>query len=93
MESTIRPFVEKSLEVNRTILEVFNEKLGLPAGELLKHHARNQLSGSEARVIKKPAAPGMSPERQALAAHTDFGSLVRIAQPVAVIELFADIWT
>ena len=77
MTFTVRPFVEKSLEVNNTILEVFNEKLGLPAGELLQRHSRNDWSASEARVIKNPPAPKMSSERQALGAHTDFGSLVR----------------
>ena len=80
MESTVRPFVQKSLEVNNTILEVFNEKLGLPEGELLKRHVTNELSGSEARVIKNPPAPEMSAERQALGAHTDFGSLVSTDQ-------------
>ena len=77
MESTVRPFVQKSLEVNNTILEVFNERLGLPVGELVRRHALGEWSGSEARVIKNPPAPEMSPERQALGAHTDFGSLVR----------------
>ena len=77
MASTIQPFIAKSLAVNNTILEVFNEKLGLPAGELLQRHSRNDWSASEARVIKNPPAPKMSPERQALGAHTDFGSLVR----------------
>ena len=76
MAPTIIPFVERSLEVNNTVLDVFNERLGLPAGELAKLHARGDFSGSEARVIKKAAAPEMSPERQALGAHTDFGSLV-----------------
>ena len=76
MASVVRPFVEKSLEVNNTILEVFNEKLGLPAGELLRLHDMNKWSGSEARVIKKSPSPETSPDRQVLGAHTDFGSLV-----------------
>jgi isopenicillin N synthase-like dioxygenase len=82
MESTVRPFIEKSLEVNNTILEVFNEKLGLPEGELVKRHARDEWSGSEARVIKKPPMPEMSPEQAALGAHTDFGSLVGVVYMV-----------
>ena len=78
MEPTIRPFVQKSLEINGTVLGIFNERLGLPEGELLKRHAMYDFSGSEARVIKKRPTPEMSPERQALGAHTDFGSLVSI---------------
>lgn len=76
MENTIKPFVTKSLDVNNTILEVFNEKLGLPAGALAEKHALNEQSCSETRCIKNPPAKEMSPERQALGAHTDFGSLV-----------------
>ncbi|KAF9065858.1 hypothetical protein BDP27DRAFT_1393527 [Rhodocollybia butyracea] len=39
MVSTIVPFVKKSLEINNVILRVFNDKLGLPEGTLLKHHS------------------------------------------------------
>lgn len=84
MEGTVRPFVEKSLAVNNTVLEVFNEKLGLPKGALLDLHRREEKSCSEARCIKNPPAKEMSPERQALGAHTDFGSLVRLGQTFRV---------
>lgn len=77
MESTIRPFIEKSLGVNYTLLAVLGERLGLPAGALERQHTREEPSGSEARCIKNPPRPeGMSEERAALGAHTDFGSLV-----------------
>lgn len=87
MERTIRPFVQKSLEVNNTILSVFERKLGLPEGRLLKAHAREAYSASEARVIKnppkRPAVPAVATpadmlaekDKVALGAHTDFGSL------------------
>ncbi|KAG7092079.1 hypothetical protein E1B28_008458 [Marasmius oreades] len=73
MESTVIPFVKKSTEINTTILNIFNTKLGLPEGELIKRHNDAEFSGSEARTIKNPK--GMSQERTALGAHTDFGSL------------------
>jgi|SRR5882762_8543996 len=77
MESTIVPFVRKSLEVNTTLLNVFNDRLGLPEGELAKRHSLEEFSGSEARCIKNPPRPqGMSEEQRAIGAHTDFGSLV-----------------
>lgn len=77
MESTIRPFIEKSLAVNYTLLAVLGERLGLPAGALERQHTREEPSGSEARCIKNPPRPnGMSEEKAALGAHTDFGSLV-----------------
>ncbi|CCL98642.1 uncharacterized protein FIBRA_00644 [Fibroporia radiculosa] len=76
MESTIIPFVHKSLEVNNTLLAVLNAKLGLPEGALAKRHTQTEYSGSEARCIKTPPMPPGTPQdRAALGAHTDFGSL------------------
>ncbi len=73
MESTITPFVTKSVQVNDTILEIFNDKLGLLKGTLKKRHPKDEYSGSEARTTKNP--PGYAPDRMAIGAHTDFGSL------------------
>lgn len=76
MENTISPFVRKSLEVNNTILEVFNDRLGLSSGTLLKLHPMDEYSGSEARVIRNPPTPQGA--KQAIGSHTDFGSLVHL---------------
>ena len=79
METTIKPFVQKSLDVNYTLLEVLGEKLGLPKDALKQVHLLEEPSGSETRVIKNPPRPeGMPEDRAALGAHTDFGSLVGI---------------
>jgi len=75
MESTIIPFVKKSLEVNYTILDIFNKKLGLEPGTLRKFHTEEEFSGSETRLIKNP--PTFNTTKQAIGSHTDFGSLVR----------------
>lgn len=76
MESTVKPFAEKSLDVNNTILSVFEAKLGMPKGALLKLHALYDPSGSEARVIKKSSTlTEFDQKKIALGAHTDFGSL------------------
>lgn len=79
MESTIKPFIRKSMEVNNTLLGVFERLLGLPAGALLQYHTDIEPSGSEARVIKAPPRPpeilAQDPELLSLKAHTDFGSL------------------
>ncbi|KAF8997718.1 Clavaminate synthase-like protein [Cyathus striatus] len=73
METVVAPFVKKSLDVNNKLLEVLNDRLGLPAGALLQRHSDDEHSSSEARVIRNPANP---PEAgQALGSHTDFGSL------------------
>jgi len=72
MVSTIVPCVKKSLEINNIILRVFNNKLGLPEGTLLKHHSE-EYSASEARTIKAPK--NLPVGKQAIGAHTDFGSL------------------
>lgn len=74
MASTIVPFVRQSLEVNNTILEIFNDKLGLPAGSLLERHLMEEFSGSEARITKN--GPTTNTTKVAIGSHTDFGSLV-----------------
>ena len=82
MESTIKPFIQNSNDVNMTLMEVFNEKLGLPKGTLVEKHKLYEPSGSESRCIKNPPRSGASAadtSKTAIGAHTDFGSLVREA--------------
>ncbi|KAJ7491422.1 hypothetical protein B0H11DRAFT_2009023 [Mycena galericulata] len=91
MDSTIVPFIEKSLAVNNTLLEVFNEKLGLPKGTLLKKHLREEYSGSESRCTFSP--PIMN--RQVIGAHTDFGSLSFLHNRLGGLQVFvpgAETW-
>lgn len=77
MESSIRPFVDKSLEVNGTLISVLNAKLGLLEGTLAQLHNPAERSGCVARVIRTPPKDGPADEDKAmLSAHTDFGSLV-----------------
>jgi len=73
MESTIAPFIRKSLDINNNLIDVFNERLGLPSGTLLKKHTMEEYSASESRVIKTPPCP---PDKgQVIGSHTDFGTL------------------
>ena len=81
MEGTIRPFIEKSLAVNNTLLDIFNDRLGLPQGTLAKKHLREEPSGSESRCIKNPPKPAATEPKTAIGAHTDFGSLVSRDRP------------
>ncbi|KAI0269391.1 Clavaminate synthase-like protein [Gloeopeniophorella convolvens] len=76
MDSAVRPFVRKSMEVNDTLMAILNDRLGLPPGALTQRHTPEEPSGSEARCIKKtPASHPESPDKAAIGAHTDFGSL------------------
>ncbi|KAF9225085.1 Clavaminate synthase-like protein [Gyrodon lividus] len=76
MITAVVPFVRNALDVNYTMLRVFNEKLGLPEGTLERLHDLGEYSGSEARVIRSPPMPGKTTaDRATLGAHTDFGSL------------------
>ena len=78
MDSAVRPFVRKSMEVNQTLMDILNDRLGLSSGRLAELHTPEEHSGSEARCIKKmPASTPEPPDRAAIGAHTDFGSLVR----------------
>ncbi|THH06636.1 hypothetical protein EW146_g9549 [Bondarzewia mesenterica] len=47
MESTIIPFVYKSTEVNKTLMDVLNDQLGLLKGALVQKHALHYFSRSE----------------------------------------------
>jgi isopenicillin N synthase-like dioxygenase len=74
MPETVIPFVKKSVEVNDTLLQIFNDRLGLPPDALKKRHLLAEYSGSETRVIKNPPSL-QAPLKVAIGAHTDFGSL------------------
>ncbi|TBU40924.1 Clavaminate synthase-like protein [Dichomitus squalens] len=74
MTSTIRPFVEKSLEINVALLDVFTQKLGLPRGALADLHRTEEESGCLARCIRAPPRAGPQ-EKLFIPAHTDYGSL------------------
>jgi len=81
MESTIAPFIRKSVEINNTLLDVLNDRLGLPPGALLAKNTVGEWSGSEARVIRNPPVNVVVEKGQsqqpglAIGSHTDFGSL------------------
>jgi len=47
MESAVRPFVRKGMEVNKTLMDILNDRFGLPQGCLAKLHAPEVHSGSE----------------------------------------------
>ena len=83
---TITRFAADSDRVLKVILTALEPRVGLPKGALTALHANGEphLSGSEARVIFKPATgtPGVAPEgtgedgkpSAAIGSHTDFGS-------------------
>ena len=78
MDLTLKPFLNRALDVDMTILSVFEKKLGLPEGALAKLHSLEEPSGSEARVLRSPAkltSADPSKSKIALQAHTDLGSL------------------
>ncbi|KAG6829305.1 hypothetical protein H0H92_004982 [Tricholoma furcatifolium] len=75
MESTIIPFIRKSVEVNNVLLSVLNDKLGLPTGTLLLKHRDDEASGSESRVTRTLPSEKPKADDPTLGSHTDFGSL------------------
>ncbi|KAL1938601.1 hypothetical protein VTO73DRAFT_11416 [Trametes versicolor] len=74
MESTIKPFVRKSLTINHYLIDILNDKLGLPKGTLAAFHKPEEASGCTARCIRTPPHLEQS-EKNFLNPHTDFGSL------------------
>lgn len=73
MHPVITPFVKKCVHISDTMLEIFNDKLGLPKGALAKLHSPDEFSESEARTLKAPA--NLAPGQLAVGGHTDFGTL------------------
>jgi len=73
MDDTIKPFMNKSIEIHNTLLEVFDKLLGFPVGTLKECHRLDQTSGTETRNIRNP--PNMKVEQIGLGAHTDFGTM------------------
>jgi len=94
MTTIVQPFVRKSLEVNQTILEIFNDKLGLPEGCLSQLHPIDERSGSEARILRNPPMPH-NVQKRAIGAHTDFGSLSFLHNRLGGLQVLApgsEIW-
>lgn len=76
MVEVVRPFILKASSINDTLMNVFNNELGLPEGALGIRHSSAAPSGSEARTIKRPATVTKeSQEEVAIGGHTDFGSI------------------
>ncbi|KAI1790647.1 Clavaminate synthase-like protein [Ganoderma leucocontextum] len=74
MDSTVRPFVRKSMDVSFHILSIMDDRLGLPKGTLAGLSRPEERSGSTLRLIRAP--PAISPSGQTFVSpHTDFGSL------------------
>jgi len=93
MDSTITPFIQKSLEINNTILDILSDRLGLPPGKLMEKHPIGEHSGSESRVIRAPPNPPQ--KRQLLGSHTDFGSLSFLHNRVGGLQVLvptSDTW-
>ncbi|EPT01048.1 hypothetical protein FOMPIDRAFT_44858 [Fomitopsis schrenkii] len=90
MNSTIRPFIEKSVEVNNTLINTLNAELGLPEGTLAQLHNPEEQSRCVARVIRAPPKPGPIDEQKAmLSAHTDFGSLSFLHNRLGGLQVLA----
>jgi len=88
MPNIVKPFVRKSLEVNQTILNIFNDKLGLPEGQLAQLHPLEERSGSEARILKNPPMPH-NIHKRAIGAHTDFGTLSFLHNRLGGLQVLA----
>lgn len=89
MESTIKPFVQKSLTINHFLIDILNDKLGLPKGTLAAFHKTEEASGCTARCIRTPPHLEQS-EKNFLTPHTDFGSLVSLRPRRCILRASTD---
>ncbi|KAK4703375.1 hypothetical protein P7C70_g2840, partial [Phenoliferia sp. Uapishka_3] len=74
-------FVDRSDQVLLNLMISLEPKLGLPTGTFARLHPRDKNSGSECRIISKPAAgeinflaEGDGGKAASIGSHTDFGS-------------------
>ena len=75
MKSILRPFVEKSMDINMFFLSIMDDRLGLTQGTLASFNRPEDPNGGTVRLIR--AAPAIRPDAQTfVTAHTDFGALV-----------------
>ncbi|KAF8993182.1 hypothetical protein BDQ17DRAFT_1546173 [Cyathus striatus] len=88
MEGTITPYVRKAKQVNNTVLEVFNTKLGLVPGTLVEMHS-NKESPSEARLLRcaARAETDVKEPEITLGRHTDFGSVTILHNILGGLQL------
>ncbi|OBZ65453.1 hypothetical protein A0H81_14575 [Grifola frondosa] len=90
MESTVIPFVQKALAINQLLIDVLNDRLGLPKGALAKLHKAEEHSGCVARAIKAiPVSSSVSEGKLHLSAHTDFGSLSFLHNRLGGLQVLA----
>lgn len=75
IESTLKPYLLKSLDLCFTAFNIFDDKLGLPAGRLVQNHTGDNISRSEIRCIRCLPRPEVPAHKLSLGVHTDFGSM------------------
>jgi isopenicillin N synthase-like dioxygenase len=71
MKDAVKPFIQSCADASSTLIDVFNQKLGLPEGTLAALHRTEMECISESRCIKVPPPPKNT--KIALGQHTDFG--------------------
>ncbi|KAF7440296.1 hypothetical protein PC9H_000640 [Pleurotus ostreatus] len=90
MESVIRPFSRKAIDLNLVCMDVLNDKLGFPPGKFRELHKVDALSTSEARIVRTPPPPpGGWNKNVALGAHTDFGSMSLVHNRLGGLQVYA----
>ena len=71
MKDAVKPFIQSCADASSILIDVFNQKLGLPEGTLAALHRTELECISESRCIKVPPPP--KDTKIALGQHTDFG--------------------
>lgn len=57
MKDAVKPFIQTCADASRVLIDVFNQKLGLPEGTLAVLHRTEMECISESRCIKVPPPP------------------------------------
>ncbi|KAI0062564.1 Clavaminate synthase-like protein [Artomyces pyxidatus] len=90
MDSSVRPFTIKAIEITGVLFSVLGDRLGLPKGMLASVHRPDERSGSEARFLKVAGSLNCQapPEKASLGAHTDYGSFSFLHNRLGGLQVF-----
>ncbi|EMD39821.1 hypothetical protein CERSUDRAFT_46315 [Gelatoporia subvermispora B] len=88
MDSAIRPFAQKAIEVNITILNVLNEKSALPDGTLAKLHRPEMHNQDVVKFINvKPSSLHAFEDSPYVLPHSDYGSLTFLHNRIGGLQI------
>ncbi|KAI3327257.1 hypothetical protein HD806DRAFT_486548 [Xylariaceae sp. AK1471] len=84
---TFLSFIKTSHSIVTLLLNLFNESLGLPEGNLASLHQLEAMSSDAVRIIRAPPLPRDERDAIVLREHTDYGSLALVYNTLGGLQV------